>query len=150
MASEFTHRASLYDGLQALAKSSFPKRCIECGRDYQNVDAFIADTQRLKTGDSGLKPVEQEDGSQLVELFRDCPCGATLKDVFDNRRDTSPEGIKRRNKFGQLMLRVQEDYNVDKNSARKELLKIMDGRSSKIIKDILPSEFLAKPSEDKN
>lgn len=130
----------IYSGLQALAKTAFPKRCRTCGRLYHNAESFIAETKLLNAKHSGLKAAQEDDGSMIVELFRNCPCGSTLMDVFNNRRDVSENGIKRRNNFDKILEMVQHKYNVEKEIARQELLKIMNGEQSDIIKHILPSK----------
>ena len=130
---------TLYEGLNALAASAFPKRCRTCGRIYHSVEDFIAETRLLKPDHSGLKSSEEDDGTLIVELFRNCICGSTLMDVFNNRRDISENGIKRRNNFDKLMTTVEKQYNVDSETARSELLKIMRGEPSDIIKNIMPS-----------
>lgn len=130
----------IYSGLQALAKTAFPKRCRTCGRLYHTAEAFIAETKLINAKNSGLKASQEDDGSMIVELFRNCPCGSTLMDVFNNRRDISENGIKRRNNFDNIMAMVQEKYNIEKEVAREELLKIMNGKNSEIIKHILPSK----------
>ena len=130
---------SLYQGLNALAATAFPKRCRTCGRIYHNVDEFIAETRLLNPQQSGLKSSQEEDGTHIVELFRNCPCGSTLMDVFNNRRDVSENGIKRRNNFDKLMTTVETQYGVDQETARNELLKIMRGEISDIIKNIRPA-----------
>lgn len=129
----------LYDGLQALAKSSFPKRCRNCGRLYHDAESFIAETRLINAKKSGLKSTHADDGSLQVELFRNCPCGSTLMDVFNNRRDISENGIKRRNNFDNLLIMIQKQYDVDRDIARDELLKIMQGEASDIIKNIIPN-----------
>ena len=136
---------TLYEGLSALAASAFPKRCRTCGRIYHSVDEFIAETRLLKSDHSGLQSSEKEDGTLIVELFRNCPCGSTLMDVFNSRRDISENGIKRRNDFDKLMATVEKQYNVDSETARNELLKIIGGESSDIIKNIMPSHPRSDP-----
>ncbi len=131
-----TEIEAIYTGLQALAKSAFPKRCRNCGRLYHDAESFIAETKRLKPNQSGLKSAQNDDGAMTVELFRNCPCGSTLMDVFNNRRDISENGIKRRNNFDRLMEMIQKQYKLDPDTARNELLNIMRGESSHIIKNI--------------
>lgn len=137
----------IYQGLQALAEAAFPKRCRNCGRVYHDVDSFIAETKLLKKNESGLKSTTDEDGAMSVELFRNCPCGSTLMDVFNDRRDISESGLNRRNNFDKLMTMVQKQYKVDTNTARKELLTIMNGENSKIIKNIMPTRYPNKPQQ---
>ena len=131
---------SIYAGLQALAASSFPKKCNNCGRVYHTVESFITETERINNSVSGLTSSTDEDGSKVVELFRNCVCGSTLMDAFNDRRDLSEKGEQRRNNFDRLLNMVQTNYNIDKSTAREELLKIMRGERSDIIKNILPAK----------
>jgi hypothetical protein len=131
---------SLYDGLKALVKSAFPKKCNNCGATYQTAEEFIEKTQIIRPDHSGLKSTEDYDGSTIVELFRNCHCGSTLMDAFSDRRDLSEAGEKRRKNFDKIMQLVQKKYDLDREQARNELLKIMRGQHSEIIKDILPQK----------
>jgi hypothetical protein len=131
---------SLYEGLKALVESTFPKKCNNCGAVYETAEEFIEKTQIVRADHSGLKSTEDFDGSTIVELFRNCHCGSTLMDTFSDRRDLSESGEKRRQNFNKIMQMVQKRYNLEENEARNELLKIMRGQSSEVIKDILPSK----------
>jgi hypothetical protein len=65
-------------------------------------------------------------------------------DVFNNRRDISQNGIKRRNDCDKMMDMMQKEYNVTKDAARAELLKIMSGEPGDIVKNILPTRNPSK------
>ena len=80
----------LFKGLQALAKSDFPKKCSTCGRTFNTAEEFIQQTELIRPEISGLKQSIDDEGLAIVELFRNCPCGSTLMDAFNNRRDMSP------------------------------------------------------------
>jgi hypothetical protein len=128
----------LYDGLQALANSAFPKKCNTCHRTFENAEEFILETEKLRPSVSGLKQSMDDDGSMIVELFRNCTCGSTLMDAFNDRRDLSSKGEKRRKRFAELQTFLVEEHDVDSIVARNELLKVMRGESSKILSKILP------------
>ncbi|WP_053981948.1 hypothetical protein [Marinagarivorans algicola] len=128
----------LFAGLTALAESSFPKTCNTCGRNYPDVESFISQTQGL-IGHSGLKASTGDTGAPLVELFRNCVCGSTLLDLFNDRRDISNEGIERRLRFDQL-LRYLEARNIPRLQARSEILKVLHGEGSKLLSQLPPSE----------
>jgi hypothetical protein len=128
----------IYSDLRALIESSFPKKCNTCGRTYQNAAEFILETEKVGAKGSGLKSTEDYDGSTIVELFRNCPCGSTLMDAFNDRRDLSEKGETRRKNFDKLLKLIQTTHKIEKDIAREELLKIMRGQSSDIIKNILP------------
>jgi hypothetical protein len=128
----------LYDGLQALANSAFPKKCNTCGRTFENTEEFVLETEKLRPSASGLKQSMDDDGSMIVELFRNCTCGSTLMDAFNDRRDLSSKGEKRRKRFAELQTFLVEEHNVDSGIARNELLKVMKGEHSEVLSKILP------------
>lgn len=124
--------AELYSGLQALSDMSFPKVCATCGKRYENVDAFVSQTEAIRKS-TGLKEDLDDDNEVIVNLFRNCTCGSTLMDEFNNRRELSANGLKRREKFRQLMDRLVEG-GMEMETARAELLKVMRGEGSKLLK----------------
>jgi hypothetical protein len=128
---------TLLAGLHELSATAFPKRCGTCGQVYSTVDEYIRLTSRINEQRTGLKQSHDDDGSTIVELFRNCACGSTLMDVFCDRRNYSPEGLKRRARFGELI-----DYLVarglNRETARSELLKVMRGGDSTILRQVAP------------
>lgn len=129
-------QSDLYHGLKALAESSFPKRCNTCGRKYASVEEFIADTNNVANGKSGLKASAGNEGENIIELYRNCPCGSTLMDAFNERRDLSDAGETRRNNFDKLLNMIVKTQNLDIEEARLELRKILRGETSEVIKNI--------------
>lgn len=125
----------LYSGLQELAAGAFPKRCAMCGRSYDSVDDYIAKTGRVGSGRSGLKQTLDEEGEVIVELFRNCVCGSTLMDCFSNRRDQSASGRRQRERFGHLITSLVA-RGLSSESARTELLKVMRGEHSSILRPV--------------
>ena len=125
----------LFVGLKALSDASFPKQCASCGRHYASAEDFIAQTEALRDGVSGLKSSLDEKDKPIVELFRNCLCGSTLMDCFDDRRDLSEPGLKRRKLFGQL-LKMLEGKGIGPEMARVELLKILRGEHSPALSEI--------------
>lgn len=123
---------SIYKGLQALSNSSFPKKCMNCGRFYETAEDYIKKTEPIRKS-TGLKESIDDDDRPIVELFRNCVCGSTLMDIFNNRRDLSQRGIKRRQKFEEILDRLTA-AGYSKEVAREELLKIMRGEESDILK----------------
>lgn len=118
----------LFDGLQALSDTAFPKTCGSCGRVYRSAEEFTADS--LAPGDrSGLKQAVDDDEQPVVELFRNCQCGSTLLDFFENRRDNSARGQKRRDVFGRVMTSLCE-RGLTPAEARQELRRLMNGQAS--------------------
>lgn len=124
----------LFKGLQFLYTHSFPKKCANCGMIYDSAEDFLTKTRSLSKK-SGLKQGIDDDDSAIVELFRNCPCGSTLLEFCRDRRDTSEEGIRRREKFGH-MLDILKAKGFETDIARKELLKVMNGGESEILKNL--------------
>ena len=125
-------RPDNYLGLKSLSDRAFPKRCPRCGRHFATAAEFIRCTQALKSGNSGLKSVLDESDRPMVELFRNCPCGSTLMDRFDDRRDLSEPGLRRRQLFGQF-LQLLENRGMAAGLARAELLKLLRGEHSAML-----------------
>ncbi len=125
----------IFAGLRALVESAFPKECKTCGRLYASADDFFRETDSVN-GRSGLKASENEDGSPLVELFRNCVCGSTLMDAFHDRRDRGERGLARREKFGAVLDQLVETGMV-RERARLELLRVLRGESSEILSELL-------------
>jgi len=86
-------------GLTAFIEKSFPKKCSVCGAIFQTADQFLTETQNMPNGRSSLKEALEEDGTEIVEVFRNCSCGSTLMEEFNSRRDNSTIGKERRAKF---------------------------------------------------
>ena len=128
---------TLLAGLRELSASAFPKRCATCGRVYHSADEYARLTHRINAQASGLKQARNDDGTPMVELFRNCECGSTLMDAFCDRRNPTPEGVRRRARFGELL-----DYLVtrgmDRPTARDELLKVMRGEPSPLLRNLPP------------
>ncbi|UZE97400.1 hypothetical protein [Alkalimarinus alittae] len=129
--------SELFDGLTALAASAFPKKCACCGRSYQTAEAFIKATEKIPTATSSMKSSVEDDGSTVVEVFRNCPCGSTLMDEFNDRRDMSDKGNKRRQHFNRMMDYLEEK-GIPKDVSRVELIKVLHGEKSKILSTIPP------------
>lgn len=121
---------SLFSGLTALSASSFPKQCPTCLRKYETAEDYVRLTLSIK-GNSGLKASEDDDGSPILELFRNCHCGSTLLDFFKDRRDP-PE---QRQLFGDLLEHLCE-RGIDRSIARQELLKVRSGQTSTLINEL--------------
>lgn len=129
--------AELLAGLKALAASAFPKRCANCGRIYPDEASYLHETLPVSAASSGLKSSEDDDGSTIVELFRNCPCGSTLLDFFSDRRDDSAAGERRRARFGQLLTYLVES-GLAPDEARRELRKVMRGEPSETLRRFRP------------
>ncbi|RZA07435.1 MAG: oxidoreductase [Moraxellaceae bacterium] len=138
MNSEFLDKR-IYDGLKALAANAFPKWCAQCGAVYTSAEDFFTKTQPHNCK-SGLVEATDEEGYTVVGLYRACSCGHELTGFFDDRRDWSETGLKRRQKFGALLDYVVE-RGVERSVARQELLKVLRGYSSDILRKITPPKI---------
>jgi hypothetical protein len=122
----------LYADLRALVASTFPKRCRNCGREYPTAEAFVTATAPIVAGRSGFKQSHDDDGTTIIELFRNCLCGSTLMDSFDCRRNGTAEGLKRRQRFDDLLGQLTA-RGLDPVRARGELLNVMRGQRSDLL-----------------
>lgn len=127
----------LFNGLVALAESAFPKHCNTCGREYLSAEQFLRETHQIRVDKSGLKQSWDDDDKPIVEVYRNCVCGSTLMDMFSDRRDSSEGGLKRRNRFGELM-QMLISRGVSNDIARNELLKVVHGQKSELINTLIP------------
>ncbi|MFZ2161585.1 MAG: hypothetical protein WAW02_05155 [Sideroxyarcus sp.] len=122
----------IYTGLRQLADSAFPKRCKLCGREYQNSAEFLAATQPVRTNSSGLKQSHDDDGHEIVELFRNCVCGSTLLESYWNRRDLTDAGIMRRKRFQDMVGKLVAT-GCPAETAHSELLKFVRGQPNELL-----------------
>jgi hypothetical protein len=129
----------LFAGLHSLAESAFPKKCETCGRIFESAEQFLRETENIRESVTGLKQSRNEDGSIIVEAFRNCPCGSTLMDFFNDRRDQSSAGNARRKKFDDLLIFLME-YGLEREVARNEMLTVMRGEKSEILAQIRPPQ----------
>lgn len=113
--------SGVYTGLQTLTDASFPKTCTNCGQVFQNLDEFISATQSLERYDSGLKQSSDVESDPVLELLRNCSCGAMMIELFNNRRDMSEAGEQRRKEFDKSLARLIK-AGIDKEKARAKLL----------------------------
>jgi len=134
MASDTDFSSELFNGLKALSDASFPKKCSLCGQEYATVEDYVQKTEDV-SGKSGLKKGYDDDDKPIVELFRNCVCGSTLMDCFNDRRDVSDAGLKRRELFGKLM-QILTDNGVEGAVARTELIKVIKGETSAVLEKL--------------
>ena len=127
-----------YAGLRELAESTFPKRCRNCGRSYATAAEFIAATEPTAADKSGLKQSKDDDGRAIVELFRNCVCGSTLMDCFNDRRNLSNAGNYRRHRCAELLAYLATQ-GIEHAVARQELLNVVRGQSSELLRGIAAS-----------
>ena len=120
--------------LRVLVEASFPKQCSNCGKIYQDNAEFLHETQMIKRN-KGIKSVVDDDDRNVLELYRNCSCGSTLMDIYQDRRDSSEMGIKRRQQFEALIMKLQNE-GIAEHTAREELLNIVNGRGSEFLQQV--------------
>ena len=130
---------SWYSGLRPREESAFPKKCRNCGRVFEIPDDFFNETRNIVEDDRGLKQSIDDDSSVVVEVFRNCPCGSTLMDNFSDRRDMSPAGRERRERFDELLNYLVRS-GLDADIAYTELIKVARGGESEILAKIKSPE----------
>lgn len=122
-----------FSGLRALADSAFPKHCANCGKVFASASQFILETRAIRENMSGLKQSMDDIDNTIVEVYRNCPCGSTLMDFFSDRRDISDSGLRRREKFAELLAYLIEK-GWETQLARTELIKVLRGEKSELLK----------------
>lgn len=126
-----------YRDLRALREGAFPKVCNCCGRVYASAAAYLVETRAMMQGARSLKSSRDDDGSVIVEVFRNCVCGSTLLSEFANRRDTSPQGEERRERFERLLALLMQ-RGLARGEAHAELLREIRGHGSEVVRDLMP------------
>ena len=126
-----------YSGLRPREDSAYPRKCRNCGRVFETPDDFFTETRDIRADKSGLKQLVDDDSLIMVEAFRNCPCGSTLMDYFDNRRNNSAAGRAKRKKFGELLNYLVQS-GLDAQVAYAELIKITRGEESEILARMKP------------
>lgn len=133
----------LYSGLRELAESAFPKRCRNCGRTYATAAEFITATHAISEKRSGLKPALDDDGRVILELFRNCVCGSTLMDTFNDRRDVSESGRKRRERFSVIHAQLVK-LGIAAETATAELRNVARGQASALLSELTVRQHTRK------
>ena len=127
-----TPEEELFANLQALVAENFPKRCRACGLEFLDATEFRSATKKVRDDHTGLKQSIDDDGTPIVELFRNCTCGSTLLETFNNRRDVTDAGARRRALFDGSLKKL-DAAGVPKSVARTELLKMVRGQPNNLI-----------------
>ena len=128
----------LLRGLTALAATTFPKQCACCGRTFVNVEDYVRQTLHMSNGSLGLKQSLGDGGEVIVDLFRNCPCGSTLMDSFNDRRDNTLQGNERRKRFGELLDYLTR-HGLEGSLARSELIKLLQNGHSTTLAHFRPT-----------
>lgn len=122
-----------YANLKDITETTFPKTCSTCGAIYKNSADFLTKTQTVYGGKSGLKGSLDDNDQPIIELYRNCSCGSTLMNFFSDRRDNSEKGNRRREVFEKLLVQL-EQKGVPRKAGRVELLKLLKGEESELLK----------------
>ena len=126
-------KPDFFAGLRELAQfCRFPKTCSNCGRVYHSLADFLRRCHGLPDS-SGL--AEHELDALVVGVYRNCLCGSTLVVICEDRRDTSPAGLRRRQLFQQLLESLVA-AGLDAASARRELLTVTCGGRSRLLQSL--------------
>ena len=108
-----------HTGLNPRLDSSFPKKCANCGRIFGSAEQYFTETIDISEQDRGLKSFTDDDTATVVEVFRNCPCGSTLMEMFDDHRDSSQEEIARKTSEEELAksMRVEDPFAESASAA---------------------------------
>lgn len=130
---------NIFKGLEELGESAFPKTCSSCGKIYATFQEYLDETQSINTSKSGLKQGYDDNDAAIIELYRNCVCGSTLMNFFQDRRDNSEHGNLRRERFEKLLCYLVEQ-GIPHQTARIECLKVLYGEESQIINQLKQEE----------
>lgn len=108
--------------LQSRLKTEFPKRCSKCRRIFASFEEFFYSTEGIDRGTVSY-PILGKD----FFLHRNCltPCDTTLIVVFEDRRDESIPGARRRQVFESCLARLRREFHLDEAAARSVLLAVL-------------------------
>ncbi len=137
---QHTWLETFYKGLNTLVDTTFPKKCTKCGRIYASQEEFLRETIPVRDitleDKSGLFALNLGETETTIGVFRNCECGTTLMADFADRRDNSDAGQQRREQFDKL-LAMLTDHGMERALACHELLQVLYGKHSEVIKDLL-------------
>lgn len=129
----------VYQSLRQFGETTFPSTCTDCGRTFESLDAFLSEMRSDEERIEGSGSVQDESNQSIVDLFRNCVCGAKVLELSGERRDTSEGGRLRRKGFGELLSYLSA-AGLDREVARQELLKVLHGKKSTLFQNITPEE----------
>lgn len=92
----------------------FPKKCKGCDRLFETREQYIKETAALSNERTDVFK------GQFIE-YRNCVCGSTLVLMGEDRRDTTPFGVARRNLFNECVEAFVASTGEDKNIATKKI-----------------------------
>lgn len=108
--------------LKSRLKTPFPKRCAKCSTVFESFEDFFYRTEEISSGTVSY-PILGHD----FYMHRNClsPCDTTLIVVFVDRRDESPEGMRRRELFETCIHTLCDTLQIDDITARDVLLAVL-------------------------
>lgn len=121
------------DTLVAVA-NTFPKACKSCGRVYRDAKAFIEQTLPASIA-KGIKPAHGNNGQEILEIFRNCHCGATLMSPFYSRRGSSGLASECRQQFDKLVTQMTLSGRTQE-AAQGELRQVITGGYADILEQL--------------
>ncbi|NQV85828.1 MAG: hypothetical protein HQ492_01985, partial [Woeseiaceae bacterium] len=130
-----------HTGLHARLDTSFPKKCMNCGRIFATAEQYFTETQDINEHDRGLKSFVDDDTATVVEAFRNCPCGSTLMETFDDHRDSLHEVNTGNTEEKEFVRSMKTNDPVARNASSgslEDLLKSLESGLSEL--DLLRAE----------
>ncbi|TQV74116.1 hypothetical protein FLL45_14765 [Aliikangiella marina] len=124
----------LFNNLKALEDASFPKACSNCGKRYENEQAFISQTTAYQSAPQVSESID-EAGNTYIKIARQCACGQAILDHFGDRRDTSEQGDVRRLAFDKVVKQLVE-HGLTAEQAREELINHMHNKKSPLLEKL--------------
>ncbi|MBC7661058.1 MAG: hypothetical protein H7249_15275 [Chitinophagaceae bacterium] len=111
--------------LQSRVKSKFPKDCRKCGKSYKSFEEFYYGTDEIVQGTVSYPTL----GSEFY-LHRNCksPCESTLVVIFNDRRDDTALGCRRREVFQDCLDKIAARTPIPCAAARTFLLGLLARR----------------------
>lgn len=95
--------------------NSFPRICHTCEKVYMDRGDFLNETELLIHG-------KYSKGTRgKVFEYRNCECGSTLVCVVESKRDTSPEGLAKRQEFERKLIFLVNN-GIERSRAREIVL----------------------------
>lgn len=126
---------TIEQALQALSIDSFPKKCEQCDRIYWTHQEYTRDVKNVLRIGSIKQPIhgmETSSHEHETDLYNMCWCGSKLVCYSEDFRTSHVAEERRRNRFGNL-LELLVEQGIEANTARRELLKLMNGENSDIV-----------------
>lgn len=117
-----TTLAKSFGFLQSRVKTQFPKTCAKCSKTYANFEEFFYETEEIVHGIVNY-PIVNDD----FYMHRNCrePCESTLVVVFEDRRDESLSGCRRRKIFENCLIKLEAVLKLEEGECRELLLNLL-------------------------